>query len=294
VSQDRARASSIPGKAFLLGEYAALAGLPAVVAALGPRFELHAGDAGPEAGADGFAAESPAGKLLAGAGRGFRFRDPYEGAGGFGASTAQFALAYQALGSGPLTAEAAWRKYRELSSGSGADLVAQWLGGVTLFDPRGGFHAEDLSRSLDWSWLLVFSATGIAGRKTQTHSHLAGLAADVPRLGARLLPLVENALAAIRNGDDLGLGLLMDGYAQALSREGLEAPETRADREALRLLPGVLGAKGSGARLSDAVLVLLERGTIHRRLVIEEAEKRGLRLVRDGLERREEGIQCET
>src|SRR5207237_74228 len=77
------------------------------------------------------------------------FEDPHEGAGGFGASSAQFALLYRALaeraGLEP-SAPAAWRRYRQLTAvgageglaPSGADLVAQWLGGICDFDPAAG------------------------------------------------------------------------------------------------------------------------------------------------------------
>jgi hypothetical protein len=108
---------------------------------------------------------------------GLEWVDPYQGAGGFGASTAQFALAYfafmQASAERAETAgdwKSAWDLYRSLMGSdvlvpSGADLVAQWQGGVVEFDPR-LFRAgvdpgaqpvvEDLWQCFDWSQLLVF------------------------------------------------------------------------------------------------------------------------------------------
>src|SRR4051812_26828373 len=107
---------SVPGKVFLLGEYAVLAGKPAVIAAIPPRFGLRAGRSLP-------VEKSPAGRLLASVGEGLarRLADPHLGSGGFGASTAEFALHYRELVSRSsrargwsLSAEAVWAKYRDL------------------------------------------------------------------------------------------------------------------------------------------------------------------------------------
>src|SRR5262245_22216155 len=111
---------SAPGKAFILGEYAVLGGLPAVIAAVPPRFQLRAG----ESTGHGFHAESPAGRLLEyTSAKGvaippLEFGDPLKGAGGFGASTAQFALVYLALAEKAGWAKdwrSAWILYRELT-----------------------------------------------------------------------------------------------------------------------------------------------------------------------------------
>src|SRR3954465_7430670 len=95
---------SVPGKVFVLGEYAVLADHPALIATVGPRFRTDFGkDSGATPGAPDFHPRSPAGRLLSQARAArvslpsFGFVDPYRGAGGFGASTAQFALLYRAL-----------------------------------------------------------------------------------------------------------------------------------------------------------------------------------------------------
>lgn len=298
-------AGSIPGKVFLLGEYAVLMGLPCVAVALEPRFQARTVSGG---SLGEIHPESPAGKLLTWSEKtvsadvrkkaleGLVFEDPLKGAGGFGASTAQFALVYQAIGaqagwdlSGTSAWIAAWKLYRELTrketelkSPSGADLVAQWRGGVTWFHPA-ALVAEDLYQCADFSGLMIFSATGQAGRKVATHTHLDSLnAKDWHR---SLEPVTKAGVQAIRSRDLQGLGRAMNDYANALNGLGLEIPSTTDDRQALAALPGVLGVKGAGAMQADAVLVLVDpaAGAEARDQVRELAVSRGLKLAANGL-----------
>src|SRR4051812_12557045 len=99
-------ALSSPGKVFVLGEYAVLDGRPAVVASVGPRFSMDVRE-----GTAPFHPhpQSPVARLMDWADRAgaydssemkLDFQDPFHGAGGFGASTAQFALAYRVLAAG--------------------------------------------------------------------------------------------------------------------------------------------------------------------------------------------------
>jgi hypothetical protein len=122
---------SSPGKVFLLGEYAVLQGLPALVAAVGPRFSMGVTPRTPASEEDGrgfdgdeFHPQSPVARLIDWA-QDLRaphcrlsFGDSHRGQGGFGGSTAQFALAYRAfaeLGSWDTDLPKVWKLYRELS-----------------------------------------------------------------------------------------------------------------------------------------------------------------------------------
>ena len=294
--------SSIAGKVFILGEYAVLADRPALIAAVGPRFSLRL------PGRNAIHPRSPAGRLIARLkSRGvdapaFTFEDPYAGAGGFGASTAQFALVYQAcarVAGLELTALAARALYRELMSEpdtdsnvaippSGADLIAQWSGGVTLYAPARG-SIQSMERNWNWNNLIVFSATGLPGRKVATHEHLEKLAtfgfvgATAP---SRLPDALEAVLDQTLGQDAAKLGHAMIRYAELLHDAGLEVDAARQDRLALQDLPGVLGAKGAGAMLADAVIVLMsdDSSAEARAAVVSAAKARGLRLIADGLE----------
>lgn len=263
---------SIPGKVFLMGEYAALEGAPVLLTTVSPRFSLT-----PSNESLAFHPESPAGKLrssFAGA-----FSDPYFGRGGFGASTAQFALL--SYTQGMRDPVAVWEKYRALTAAdgnpSGADLIAQWSGGTVVWDRR-----KKSIRKLEIPShfrFLLFSASHLEGRKTKTHEHLKSLApADLSKLEYPLLSAIE----AFETGSLHEFALAMHTYAEVLSKMGLEHPDACADRKALVRVPGVISVKGCGARLSDAVLVLLSRDA-DSRAVIRAAEDRGLRFVTDRL-----------
>jgi len=286
---------SVPGKVFLLGEYAVLTGAPAWVTALGPRFELH-----PDGDTE-FHPESPAGRFIAARNPGARprvsgrFVDPWEGRGGFGGSTAEFAMvAYRA---GIRDALEAWREYRKLSEGrpevrrpSGVDLLAQWRGGTIEwnFEPD---SVADLSNSVRDLPLLIFSATHLPNRKTVTHSHLETLASGTLTFES-LLPSLERARRGLSIRDWGEIGRAFSAYADSLAHLNLEAPAVRNERLALSRLPSVLGAKGCGSLQTDAMLVVVDSLTGPAAdSVVEFAEREcGLRLISRGLQN-EPGIR---
>ncbi len=227
------------------------------------------------------------------------FRDPHEGAGGFGASTAQFALTYlalQHLGGRAQNWAEVWGLYRELHSDqkippSGADLVAQWQGGVCVFEPRDR-RSEDVFLSMDWSKVLVFSAASQVGRKVATHAHLSELRPEQIPIQA-LEDILEGALEAIHEGSLIRFASSMSSYAQVLHQAGLEDPRATADREALSDYAGVLAVKGAGAMLADAVVVVLDpqARASHRADVATAAGARGLSLIADGITH-QSGVLC--
>jgi mevalonate kinase len=304
---------STPGKVFILGEYAVLAGLPGLVATVPPRFSLSSSQSQSFDESSDFHPESPIARLQGWAEKlrlprlSFQFEDPLAGAGGFGASTAQFAMAYLAYSQFLEESQArrwssAWRLYRELMgteviTPSGADLVAQWQGGVVFFDPSDR-HCLDVWPLFDWSRLIVFSATSQVGRKVATHSHLRGLVEKgfpqgMPNLMRDLEKALIAGISAVRENDVFELGKSFDDYAESLQRAGLECAATFEDRLFLRDLSGVCGVKGAGAEQSDAVLVLLDPKASNRNSIITAAEQRGLRLVSDGLTC-EMGVTCQS
>ncbi len=300
---------SIAGKVFLLGEYAVLVGLPALVSTVPDRFKLTVLVNSPK-GTTHIHPQSPVSKLKIWAKKmnlgdlPFQFEDPFHGEGGFGASTAQFAMAYLAhslnAGEDHVSWNQAWNLYRELSCDepllpSGADLVAQWQGGVSFFDPSER-HYKNFGSEFDWSSLLVFSTTSQAGRKVPTHEHLKilsdqGFLDNSGETFSMLKQSLLTGMSAIRSHDLRGFGEVMDQYADILSQFGLEVKATSEDRQALRKLPDVLGVKGAGALQSDAILVLMKPNSPHRNQLIETAKSRRLVLVSDGLVN-QVGIQC--
>jgi mevalonate kinase len=295
---------SVPGKVFLLGEYAVLEGKDAVVAAVPPRFGLGAGRAAPQSA-------SPAGKLLTSVGEtlAHRLSDPHLGSGGFGASTAEFALHYRSLVAESsrargwsLSAEAVWAKYREIQSSeplvpSGADVFVQWSGGVVLFKPERASSSERLFPRAKLE-LLVLSAARQPGRKVATHEHLRELSFNrggLAMVAARLEGPCARGVQAIRAGDSVALGRAFVEHAEQLRALGLEAPETTRDREAFQGQPGVLGIKGSGALQADALVLALEPAIsdADRENILSIAKSRGLEKIFAGWPE-EEGLRCES
>ena len=282
---------SVPGKVFILGEYLALSGGPSIVAAIGPRFT---GQTSPNSESV-FHPESPAGKLnswavtTSGSGAPFHFQGEFSRSGGFGGSTAEFALAYRVLAEKNPQLDRSWKSvfacYRELTDHlpSGADLIGQWLGGVTCFD-RDEMLTDDLSEGLKRIRILVFSAASQAGRKVQTHAHLETLSNSVadPKWLAKLREWVAVGRQSFAFGDGFALGKSFQAYADLLAEKSLECQEAREDRTALSKIPGVFGVKGSGALLSDALVAVVSDACDTRSLT-ELARTRDLQLVTDRL-----------
>ena len=297
------------GKVFLLGEYSVLAQRPAFITTLGPRFwfEARKEEEPKLARTDlGVAPESPAGRLLqrmqdplggtAFSNALFEFDDPFKGAGGFGASTAQFATLYRYFSSISASdlapsLEGAFRFYRGLFEKndlppSGADLAAQWSGGVTWFRGTGALSCEVLpvvgaESVLDRFW--IFSATQQAGRKAATHTHLKDLGSRASGLDqlaelsrVELDPIVSRFQLAIESRDLSQAGALLSEFASSLHSAGLEIAPTTADRQWFTTQKGILGVKGTGALQADALVVAIDPNAVDAEALISDAEARGL------------------
>lgn len=273
---------SAPSKVFVLGEYAVLSGRPALLAAMGPRFEL---SSEPFAGSTrvGFHPASAAARLAPASQ--WSWLDPYEGAGGFGASSAQALLVMAVQGdwkSTPSAKEAAsfrphWERFKTLSPGSsGADFVVQALGGVLEWSPE-DFSATDRSSSLSRIRIRVLQASHQLGRKTATHHHLEELGPSrLEQIARELEPTLRSGLAAFASGDARAFAGAIGDYADRLAALDLEDGTTRLDRHALSAISGVLGSKGTGALQSDALVVVVDPATLDEERFAGEVARLGL------------------
>lgn len=276
---------SIPSKAFILGEYAVLKGAPALVATFAPRFEM--GRSGgvelatiPEAAPVRRLIEAHHGAELLSA----HYRDPHGGSGGFGGSTAEFALAYAALNGTNASVSKLWEEYLQIQpQASGADLAAQWSGGAVIAHP-----IEKTVEKIDVRKLLrgffVFSASHQSGRKVKTHEHLELLKrADLEKLAQS--EVLATGISAARNGSFSEFARSVNEYARLLRSMGLELPQTTEDRAALSDVSGVSAVKGTGAMQADALVVfgdpVADQTELSKKLRAV-AESRNLRLVSEG------------
>jgi mevalonate kinase len=254
---------SCPSKTFLLGEYVALNGGPTLLAATEPRFKLRIQQGH---GENPFHADSPAGRLWN--------RDPeltrslsahFENPlhlGGLGASSAEFLLLHTAL---QVKSTLAWeaqlepdlfeilKDYVDLSSNrgtkpSGADLVSQLRGRMTLFDKSRGTVLTRGWGFTDLSFLLF--ATGV---KVPTHEHLANLGSWNDE---RLLLATEAGCAAWLKGDSHGFVEAVQAARAELRHLKFEVDFTGTLLDEILEDRAVLAAKGCGALGADVLMVL--------------------------------------
>lgn len=280
---------SVPSKTFLFGEYLALRGGLCATLQTEPRFELHVKQGG-EGRCEGIHPHSPAGQWVRQNSAQFaawdmEFRDPHQGRGGFGASSAQFVMVYVAghlMQTRPqdwsrsLGAEKVWRKFREVATASegeaqpsGADVVGQYLGGVSRFS----FQPFQV-KSQDWPFADLDFALLRTGKKISTHEHLK-LLKDRP-FHALVEPVNRLTESLKTHREELFLQAFKR-LAQALEEESLLAEESREQLKILRARPEVLAAKGCGALGADTLLLLYRP---QQRQAIEVlAEGMGLELV---------------
>ncbi len=260
---------SVPSKSFLIGEYGVLKGGPALLVNTEPRFELRV-----RAGLKGenpFHADSPAGKLYAlNSGRlknfVFDFKDPHEGRGGLGASSAQFALLYAFINQSLKIAEKndnaddnmrmleTYKKICERSEGlppSGYDVLAQKVGGVSLIDV-----SRKVAESLEWTLKDLSFFLLRTGNKVATHNHLSKLSdLDVGYISK----VTEYAIQKYISADTDGFLDSTSIFRKTLNDQQLTAKETMQMLEVLDKNSKILGAKGCGALGADIVIVFCDR-----------------------------------
>ncbi|MGZ3795787.1 MAG: hypothetical protein ACXVB1_05460 [Pseudobdellovibrionaceae bacterium] len=260
---------SVPGKSFLAGEYLALKGGASLIFTSRPRFELLAKSG--SGAVEGIHQESPAGKLIQDHKDFFSkydlsFRDPHQGRGGWGASTAQFLMAFvlnewrnscelETLKSLSISRllESYW-KYAWNGQGyrpSGADLVAQYKGSMCYFERRTG-----LLGIYGWTLGDIDFALIPTGKKVATHEHLKTLGEFKEETLEKALGVIHTALQA---ADESEFVEGIRANAQALAELGFVAPHTQALCQEMRKHPGVLAVKGCGALGADVILVVYKK-----------------------------------
>jgi mevalonate kinase len=251
----------IPEKTFLVGEYLATQGGPAIVLTTEPCFEIELTE---HPGLDGIHPDSPSGRFwLDGQTyeQGLSFSDPLQGLGGMGASSAQFLGAYLAhsyLSDQHNHLDEMLRVYQPLAYGghgivpSGYDVIAQALNRVVYI------HRElDKIECMDWpfdelSFILIHTK-----QKLATHEHLKSMIQSA-RL-SMLFDIVMKAKKAFEHKNADGLIAAVQDYGAALKAHGWLSPHTDSMMTRLLSDPKVLAAKGCGSMGADMVLLLVPR-----------------------------------
>ncbi len=285
---------SAPGKTFLVGEYLALKGGPAILATTGPRFELLITKG--EGRGEGVHPKSPAGLWMRANSFDFvninvEFIDPYKGAGGFGASSAEFLFVYlwsafnknQSFYLDKINLQDMWRSYRRLASESldgdqpnktsqnnlsqkraqqskiqpsGLDVIAQFLGGVTAATWEGETLTQ--AKKFDWGFENQSFCLLKTDTKIKTHEHLETLNLEQDDF-SDLKPISLKAIEAFENKDAFNLLVALETYYQTLISRGLVHENTQKIIKQLIASGSILGAKGCGALGADVIWVLCEK-----------------------------------
>ncbi|MBI3557542.1 MAG: hypothetical protein HY074_14870 [Deltaproteobacteria bacterium] len=280
---------SCAGKVFITGEYTCIQGGPALLGTVDPLFQLEAvRDAATSSRhASPFAAQSPAGLYLAANSDALTdvrltWTDPYDTPIGVGSSSAQFILSVatvHALRGNPMpAAEKVLALYWSIVGDtqglrpSGADIVAQWLGGPVVVCNEPFLAGKLDSWTGDAQFILAYT-----GRKAKTHEHLLQLRArGFPHEFApafnQLNEITLGAIDAWKAQDAGKLGAALRLFQAALARGGLAPAEFTAELDPIQNWPGVLGCKGSGAQGGDCVLLLVATNAVSR--VCDELKNR--------------------
>ncbi len=248
----------IPGKTFLVGEYAVLLGGSALGLATAPCFEFSIG--GKEVTT--FHSDSPAGKYLSrhSTNHEINFKDPYlaqQVTGGFGRSTAEYlavitpSLIKQKAGIFEILKE-----YRDLHSQqkvkpSGIDLVFQYMGGVTLADQQ-----LNMFQNFDWNFTSLDFALIYSGMKVPTHEHLASL--DLSALSE--LPKLSSLICDLYSANNESEFLYQMGqWCELLKSKNLTHSHSLEIRNLLESTGIIKLVKPCGALGADVLIVFFDR-----------------------------------
>lgn len=261
----------VPAKTFLLGEYVAVRGGPAILLTTTPCFKIRKIA---KRSLKGIHPESPAGQYWAAshAGYGLEFIDPYSGTGGLGASSAQFLGAYFA---DPTTKNddfetllEAYYQYAWQGKGarpSGYDVLAQALSGC-VYCHKKEQQLEHFSWPFeDMDFILVHTQ-----KKLATHHHLQSVALPIEM--SSFYPLVTQGLEAFKTRQSHLLVEAVDAYGKVLEQHQLVAQHSQALMRKLKTIPGVLALKGCGAMGADILLLLVAKKSFDVAIKILEAQ----------------------
>ena len=258
---------NIPGKTFLVGEYAVLAGGSCLGLGTRPGFSIQ-----PNPNGQKFHPDSPAGLYLQKhklENFSHDFKNPY-GVGGFGASTAEFIFSYYSNAQSSKNVEDIFNSYLDLYSDrkeqkpSGADLLTQLAGGISRIDLS---SPVPIVEKLNWNFkdleLLVYST----GLKVKTHEHLAGL--DRKVCGSLVKPS-QDVVSAFKTNDSRTFTQALSEWSDKLQQLGLAAAEvTELKRHLQSQIPGIL-VKPCGALGADVIVILCSK--VAKQHVLEQIE----------------------
>ncbi len=261
---------SVPSKTFLLGEYAVLAKHPAMLINTVPRFSLLLTQLRDHTApceynhVDKNGAVGKLCELISQQCQGYQFSfvDPHQGIGGFGASSAQYGLlfaAYYHITQQTMQPDICLTHYLNHShtlgqSPSGADLMAQLHGQISIVDPN-----TNQCTPITWPWPDVHCVLLRTQHKVATHQHLANLTTfPAQQLG----DLSMAGIKALQQHDQISFIDTIQATAACLQHAQLTHINTSQLLTRLADCPFVLAAKGCGALGADVILAIVPTDSI--------------------------------
>ncbi len=256
-----------PGKIFFLGEYACLTDGPALIHTVEPFYEIQLSAS--NVFKTNLSTGSPAYKYIEDREEIFKkiemlwfgSRDLKIGT---GSSSGEFLLAmmsYYVIQNKEPKIHELWERYRKYFEGegvvpSGADLVAQYVGGAVVV--REGKPEKIESFGTGVLFYLFFT-----GKKIKTFEHLKllnsmGFPNRFIGLFPRLKGITEEGIRAFENKDWVNFGECMNFFQHRLNELKLTDSDYLNRIQWIQNIEGVMGAKGSGSQGGDCILVLVD------------------------------------
>ena len=256
---------SCPAKTFILGEYAALDGGPAIVLNTAPRFTCRIRK-NSKAGKLKLAENSPAGQWIRKNPNDFQtvqidWFDTYNNKGGLGFSSAQFNILYAysfILREGSIDQiqpHEIWRSYRSLQFEgfvpSGADVITQWVGGVCIFE-QDPLSVETLTSSLPDLYCSVLRT----GEYFETHKYLRNFKlSDV----SDLKKISQQGVQAIKQRDEIAFIEADNDYRKGLQAKNYVTPKSQEILDKLKRIKTIKACKGCGAMGAETLIVFYKK-----------------------------------
>ena len=264
---------SCPAKTFIIGEYAVLDGGPAIVLNTSPRFVCRIQKSS-TVDKINLAENSPAGQWIKKHPQDFHsvqleWVNDYGGKGGLGFSSAQFNILYAysfILREGhidQITPQEVWRNYRNLEFDgfipSGADIITQWVGGVTVFE-KSPLSIETLTSSLPDLDCLVLRT----GDFFETHKYLKTFElGDV----SDLKKIAQMAVTAMKQREETAFISAVNDYRSALKKKKYVTSKSEEILNRLEKVKAIKAVKSCGAMGAETLIVF------HHRQDAEEVKK---------------------
>lgn len=277
---------SVPSKTFILGEYLALEGGPALILTSHPRFKLTISTPRNQDPLNHtshwFHPHSPAGLFYNKNQSLFvnwktEFYDPWDGKGGFGASSAQFILLYTFKklllnDLKPVNTPQLLEEYLTCSIShhgrppSGFDLLGQVSGSLSLIEKN-----QPLQNWHHWPFndieLLLFRTPF----KIATHEHLKSIKTmDFSKLKKMMIHVSKT----LHHQDRISFIEIVNSYSNALDSMNLLDTRVKKIINDLKSKCTILAVKGCGAMGCEVILILSEKS--HKESLLNWAQSQNL------------------